>query len=109
MLINFVDFKKAFDSVHRESLWKIMKSYEIPQRIIDIIQNFYDGRRCASEAWRRDGRMVSDQHGSAAGMCLVTADLCPGGGLGDDKSYECKGYWNQMGHWRQAGRPRLCR
>ena len=42
-LINFIDLKKAFDSVHRESLWKIMKSYGIPQRIIDIIQNFYDG------------------------------------------------------------------
>src|SRR6218665_1537142 len=24
-----------------------MKSYGIPQRIIDIIQNFYDGSRCA--------------------------------------------------------------
>src|SRR6218665_484288 len=47
MLINFVDFKKAFDSVHGESLWKIMKSYEIPQRIIYIIQDFYDGSRCA--------------------------------------------------------------
>jgi len=47
MLINFVDFKKAFDSVYRESLWKIMKSYGIPQWIIDIIRNFYDGSRCA--------------------------------------------------------------
>src|SRR6218665_445185 len=47
MLINFVDFKKAFDSVHRETLWKIMKSYGIPQKIIGIIQNFYDGSRCA--------------------------------------------------------------
>jgi len=47
MLINFVDFKKAFDSLHRESPWKIMKSYGIPQRIIDIIQNFYNGSRCA--------------------------------------------------------------
>src|SRR6218665_650709 len=47
MLINFVDFKKAFDSIHRESLWKIMKSYGIPQRIIDIIQNFCNGSKCA--------------------------------------------------------------
>src|SRR6218665_1814555 len=47
LLINFVDFKKPFDSVHRETLWKIMKSYGIPQRIIGIIQNFYDGSRCA--------------------------------------------------------------
>src|SRR6218665_2566554 len=49
MLINFVDFKKAFDSIHRESLWKIMKSYGIPQRIIDIIRNFYNGSKCAAK------------------------------------------------------------
>src|SRR6218665_202812 len=42
-----------------------------------------------SEAWRRDGGMVSDHHRGAAGMCLVTVDLCPGGGLGDNESYEC--------------------
>jgi len=28
--INFVDFKKAFDSVHRESLWSIARLYGIP-------------------------------------------------------------------------------
>ena len=30
LYITFVDFEKAFDSVHRESLWKIMTSYGIP-------------------------------------------------------------------------------
>ena len=29
LYITFVDFEKAFDSVHRESLWKIMESYGI--------------------------------------------------------------------------------
>ena len=43
--------------------------------------------------------MVSDHHRSVAGMCLVTVDLCSGGGLGDDESYEWKGYGNQMGKW----------
>ena len=30
LYIQFVDFEKAFDSVHRESLWSIMRSYGIP-------------------------------------------------------------------------------
>ena len=30
--VHFVDFEKAFDSVHRESLWNIMKSYGIPHK-----------------------------------------------------------------------------
>ena len=32
LVINFIDFKKAFDSVHRPSLWKILKHYGIPAR-----------------------------------------------------------------------------
>ena len=29
LFINFVDFRKAFDSVHRNTLWKILHSYGI--------------------------------------------------------------------------------
>ena len=38
LYITFVDFEKAFDSVHRESLWKIMESYGIPCKIIHMVQ-----------------------------------------------------------------------
>ena len=30
---NFVDFEKAFDSIHRESLWRILRHYGIPTRL----------------------------------------------------------------------------
>ena len=30
---NFVDFEKAFDSIHRESLWRILWHYGIPPRL----------------------------------------------------------------------------
>jgi len=36
LIINFVDFKKAFDSVYRPSLWKILTYYGIPDRFINI-------------------------------------------------------------------------
>jgi len=39
---NFIDFTKAFDSVHRPSLWRILKKYGFPSDFIDIIQNLYD-------------------------------------------------------------------
>ena len=32
-----LDFKKAFDSVHRESLWNIMRSYRIPDKMVRVI------------------------------------------------------------------------
>ena len=40
-LINFIDFKTAFDSVHRPPLWQIPCIYGIPLKIINIIRNSY--------------------------------------------------------------------
>ena len=40
--VNFVDFRKAFDSVIREKLWVIMKEYGIPSLYINIIRDLYD-------------------------------------------------------------------
>ena len=37
-----MDFEKAFDSIHRSSLWKILRHGGIPQEIVSIIQSFYD-------------------------------------------------------------------
>ena len=41
-LILFVDFKKAFDSVHRGLLMKILTSYGIPQPIVRLIERMYE-------------------------------------------------------------------
>jgi len=41
LYVNFVDFEKAFDSVHQDSLWKIMKTYGIPEKFIRIIRLLY--------------------------------------------------------------------
>ncbi|VDP23839.1 unnamed protein product [Schistosoma margrebowiei] len=41
--INFIDHEKAFDSVDRTILWKLLRHYGVPQKIINIIQNSYDG------------------------------------------------------------------
>ena len=32
LYINFVDFEKTFDSIHRDSLWRILRAYGIPLR-----------------------------------------------------------------------------
>ena len=47
LYVNFIDFEKAFDSIHRESLWKIMKAYGIPDKIIAIVQTLYQDFECA--------------------------------------------------------------
>ena len=47
LYINFVDFDKAFDSVHRNGLWMIVNQYGIPQKIINIVKALYDGFECS--------------------------------------------------------------
>jgi len=46
LIINFIDYKKAFDSVHRPSLWKILKHYGIPDRYIEIFKALYNNSSC---------------------------------------------------------------
>ena len=43
LYVHFVDFEKAFDLVHRESLWNIMKSYGIPRKMVRVIAGIYQG------------------------------------------------------------------
>ena len=38
---NYVDFKKAFDRVWHEGLWKVMRHFNIDENIIAIIEQFY--------------------------------------------------------------------
>lgn len=46
LYVNFVDFQKAFDTVDRCTMWKILRHYGIPQKIVRIIQSFYSNTSC---------------------------------------------------------------
>ena len=46
LYINFVDFEKAFDSLDRDSLWKLLRHYGVPDKIVTIIRNSYEGLTC---------------------------------------------------------------
>ena len=39
--------KKAFDSIHREGLWRIMKAYGIPDKLIRMVKIMYDDYECS--------------------------------------------------------------
>jgi hypothetical protein len=41
----FIDFKKAFDSVHRGLLMKILRAYGIPEEIVKLIDSLYTGTK----------------------------------------------------------------
>ena len=43
LYVNFIDYEKAFDSIHRDSLWQILRALGIPQPepIVNTIKCFY--------------------------------------------------------------------
>ena len=44
--VNFIGYEKEFDSIHRDSLWHILRANVIPQRIDNIIKGFYLSFTC---------------------------------------------------------------
>ncbi len=46
LLINYIDLKKAFDSIHRETLWNIVRSYGVPEKYINIFKSLYRKSSC---------------------------------------------------------------
>ena len=43
--VTFIDLKKAFDTVSREGLWKIMEKFGCPNKFITIVWQLHDGMR----------------------------------------------------------------
>ena len=47
LFLCFVHYEKAFDSMHRDTLWKIMRCYGIPTKIVRMVQVVYNNCTCA--------------------------------------------------------------
>ena len=68
----YVDLTKAFDTVSREGLWKIMAKYGCPRKLIAMMQQFRwhtsmdPGQRCETSG------TLSCFQWREAGLCLVT-------------------------------------
>ena len=44
-IFTFIDFMKAFDSIHRDKMAKALRSYGIPDELVDAIHGSYDTTR----------------------------------------------------------------
>ena len=44
-IITFIDFKKAFDSIHRAKMMKILKAYGIPPNLLRAIERMYSNTK----------------------------------------------------------------
>ena len=46
LYINFIDYEKAFDSVDRQTLWKLLRHYGVPVKKVSLIQCIYQDMGC---------------------------------------------------------------
>jgi hypothetical protein len=69
-VIVFVDFAAAFDSVHRESLWKAMAADGVPHQIIAAIRDLYDGSVCSVRVYGRESSEFRVETGVKQGCIL---------------------------------------
>ena len=46
----FIDFRNEFDSVDREMMYKIMKHYGLPQKVVNVLRNSCEGFKCCVKA-----------------------------------------------------------
>ena len=44
-IITFIDFKKAFDSIHRGKMIQILRAYGIPPNLLRAIEKMYSGTK----------------------------------------------------------------
>ena len=40
LFVNFVDFRKAFDNIHLDTLWAVIRYYDLSQKIVSLIKFF---------------------------------------------------------------------
>ena len=59
----FINFRAAFDSVDREMMYKIMKHYGLPQKVVNVIRNSYEGFKCCVRAEGEKGQMFDVKTG----------------------------------------------
>ena len=44
LYLRFIDYPKAFDFVHHNKLWKVLKEMGIPDHLTSLLRNLYAGQ-----------------------------------------------------------------
>ena len=79
--INFIDFKKAFDRISREVLWRLLRHYGMPDKVITIIEALYEG----GTQWTEDPT-IEYNHWGKTRLPAITPTVSGRPGLGDSGS-----------------------
>ena len=71
LYFTFVDLTKAFDSVSRDGLWKIMAKFGCPEQFITMVRQFHDGMMASVQDQSGASAMFSVTNGVKQGCVLA--------------------------------------
>ena len=52
----FVDLKKAYDCVHREALWFVLRRQGVPDKLVDLLEDLHNGSSATIKAFGGESR-----------------------------------------------------
>ena len=73
LFVVFVDFRKAFDMVDRQILWKVLQRYGCPQIFLEIIKQFHEGMRATVVEGGKESEPFDVTNGVRQGCVLAPA------------------------------------
>ena len=70
LYVGYIDFRKAFDSVWREGLWRVMRSLGFEEKIVRVLESMYQGTFSAVRAGRNLSNWFETTVGVMQGCAL---------------------------------------
>jgi hypothetical protein len=49
----FVDLRKAYDSIHRDALWRILRAYGVDDKLVELLMDLHTGTQAAVKLARK--------------------------------------------------------
>ena len=92
LYINFADYEKAFDSVDRETLWKLLRHYGIHTNLVSLIKSKYEGMTCKVIHEGQFSRQFQVQ----TGVRQVPFPFLAGHRLDHENDIEAEKKWNPV-------------
>ena len=67
----FIDLTKAFDTVNRPALWKVLRKLGIPENMLSVISSFHNGMKASVHAGGESSTSFNVSNGTKQGCVMA--------------------------------------
>ena len=71
LFVLFVDLKKAYDSVPRQALWRVLENYGVPPTILSVIKSLHEGMTAVMRVGDSSTDVIEVTNGLRRGCTLA--------------------------------------